>query len=360
MSIFNLMDKIDDNKSLNENWNIKNVEELNKLKESLDSKSLLRSAIKAIESLKEKIEEICEEYSSSHEDDDFDPAEWGEPDEDYSDDSDMLWEYQDKLKSLLLSNGVSSAIISAISDYGYTFDDKYNLNYEQLLADVTSLSEDDVEEFLEESIIQMQESIKNPNPRMFKKLCVSKDPLICEKACNILFDWYSAEGAFEDFTTIRDFIEFVESDVYNMLEAASYSDDIKIVCDALGLDYSLFSYNEDELDESVHLTEATKDQEVAKITGYLQSKGYSCVVDRDNIRVQLPSGKEYDVILEPDGTSNPSGVRSRFTPYRGDGVVRNGQLYDNNQRLIGRAGVSVIKSSNDKNYKIKNIDKVII
>ena len=125
-------------------------------------------------------------------------------------------------------------------------------------------------------------------------------------------------------------------------------------------DGSLFQIDEDELDESVHITEATKDQEVAKITGYLQSKGYSCIVDRDNIRVQLPSGKEYDVILEPDGTSNPSGVRSRFTPYRGDGVVINGQLYDNNQRLIGRAGVSVIKSSNDKNYKIKNIDKVII
>ena len=115
-----------------------------------------------------------------------------------------------------------------------------------------------------------------------------------------------------------------------------------------------------KLHESLHLTEANKDQEVAKITGYLHSKGYSCIVDRDTIRVQLPSGREYDVILEPTGTSNPNGVKSRFTPYRGDGIVTNGQLYDNNQRLIGRAGVSVIRSSNEKDYKIKNIDKVII
>ena len=395
-SIYKQLDKIDDSKSLDEKWNVKNQRELKKLKESLDN--TVNSA-NELEKLHESTTEIpftTDELENGYDDENYDRIiEWAEQTifsdvhgrlkkkyNLYSEPSggydvvtqrssfgelkciiDLDYEYE-LLMEDLADGDTYESIVNHLTEWisNKTFEDgsfegiDLILKVDQMTEDEidsltdedhSDLQEMDVDEYIDEYYypVDLENLIGFPvesNPELYVERAVKLFVSYAEKGVGVLLQDDS------DWTNEYNFL-FVPSKV---TQSESWGDYDSVE--------NAKKYLATIVHESLHLTEATKDQEVAKITGYLNSKGYSCIVDRDTIRVQLPSGKEYDVILEPDGTSNPRGVRSRFIPYRGDGVVTNGQLYDNNQRLIGRAGVSVIKSSNDKNYKIKNIDKVIV
>ena len=91
--------------------------------------------------------------------------------------------------------------------------------------------EEDIDESLEESY--------NPSPKMFKRLCKSKDEKLCDEACQIMFNWYANEDAFDDFDTISDFIDFVSTDIYDMLDAAADEQEKDTVLAALNPPESL-------------------------------------------------------------------------------------------------------------------------
>lgn len=91
---------------------------------------------------------------------------------------------------------------------------------------------------------------------VFYDLFKSKDPKICSRAANILYDWYSAEDAFSDFTSKRAFLSFVKSDLFDMFDAADSLAEVRAVIEALiGLRLKDFVIE--------NLPEANK-----KITGY--------------------------------------------------------------------------------------------
>ena len=79
----------------------------------------------------------------------------------------------------------------------------------------------------------LEESLRNPKPSMFKRLCKSSDKALCQKACEIMYDWYSNEDAFDDFDSISDFLDYVSSDIYDMLDAATDEEEKNIVLAAL-------------------------------------------------------------------------------------------------------------------------------
>lgn len=99
--------------------------------------------------LKPQIKEICTEYSNSRNKDTFDPAIWGELPDEYSDDSDMLWEYYSDLKKLLADNGVHPALISAFDDY---FEPAEYFKYKYLLASFKLIDVNDVKYNLNEEL----------------------------------------------------------------------------------------------------------------------------------------------------------------------------------------------------------------
>lgn len=71
------------------------------------------------------------------------------------------------------------------------------------------------------------------NPDIFYDLFKSKDPKIGRRAAYILYDWYSAEDAFSDFTSERDFLNFVRSDLADMFDAADSAEEVRTVIEAL-------------------------------------------------------------------------------------------------------------------------------
>lgn len=75
------------------------------------------------------------------------------------------------------------------------------------------------------------------------------------QAANILYDWYEAEGAFEDFSSKEEFLDFVEQDIYNMLDAADLKEDVITVEKAMGI------YDPEEWEESEELDEQGEDDE---------------------------------------------------------------------------------------------------
>lgn len=378
-SIYNEMNKIDDSKSLNEKWNVKSVKELMKLHESTTKIPFTTDELENGYDDKnyDRIIEWAEQtiFSDVHKrlQDEFNL--WSEPSGGYDvvtqrgsfGELKCIIHLDDEYELLMedLADGNSyESIVNHLTQWisNKTFEegdfegidlilkvDELTENGMDSLTDEerSDIQEMDVDEYIDEYYysVDLEDLIGFPvesNPKFYAKKAVELFVSYAEKGIGVLLE--------DDYSW---------TDEYNFLFVPG-----KVTQSDSWGDYDSVENAKKYLDttvhESLHLTEATKDQEVAKITGYLHSKGYSCIVDRDTIRVQLPSGKEYDIILEPTGTSNPNGVKSRFTPYRGDGVVRNGQLYDNNQKLIGRAGVSVTRPSNDKDYKIKNIDRVII
>lgn len=86
------------------------------------------------------------------------------------------------------------------------------------------------------------------SPEIFRPLCTSEDEELCEEACEIIYDWYSNEGTFDDFDSVSDLVDYVESDIYDMLDAATSAREKKIVQAALG--YTDEEDEEDDLDES--------------------------------------------------------------------------------------------------------------
>ena len=56
------------------------------------------------------------------------------------------------------------------------------------------------------------------------------------EAAKIIYEWYKNEEAFEDFDNSKEFIEFAEDDIYEMLDAAEETEDKKIVMHALGIE----------------------------------------------------------------------------------------------------------------------------
>lgn len=73
------------------------------------------------------------------------------------------------------------------------------------------------------------------------------------QAANILYDWYEAEGSFEDFSSKKKFLDFVEWDIYDMLDAADSKEDVITVEKAMGI-YDPEQWEdpeEDDLDEDL-------------------------------------------------------------------------------------------------------------
>lgn len=54
-------------------------------------------------------------------------------------------------------------------------------------------------------------------------------------AAEIIWDWYDNEYAYEDFGNKADYINFIEDDIYDMLDAATDPDEIEIVKKALNI-----------------------------------------------------------------------------------------------------------------------------
>lgn len=42
-----------------------------------------------------------------------------------------------------------------------------------------------------------------------------------DNLASTIYDWYDAEGAFEDFSTVSEFVDFLRDDIYNMLDACT-------------------------------------------------------------------------------------------------------------------------------------------
>ena len=51
---------------------------------------------------------------------------------------------------------------------------------------------------------------------------------------SIIYDWYDAEDAFEDFETLEDFAEYLEDDIYNMIDACDDEELAEEVREAIG------------------------------------------------------------------------------------------------------------------------------
>lgn len=76
------------------------------------------------------------------------------------------------------------------------------------------------------------------------------DKNLYAQAANILYDWYEAEGAFEDFSSKEEFLDFVRRDIYGMLDAADWKEDVITVEKAMGI-YDPEQWEDDEeLEES--------------------------------------------------------------------------------------------------------------
>ena len=81
------------------------------------------------------------------------------------------------------------------------------------------------------------------------------DKSFYDQAANILYDWYEAEGDFEDFNSKKKFLDFVKGDIYDMLDAADSKEDVITVEKAMGI------YDPEEWEESEELDEQGEDDE---------------------------------------------------------------------------------------------------
>ena len=57
-----------------------------------------------------------------------------------------------------------------------------------------------------------------------------------EQASKIVYNWYNNEGAFDDFESTEDFIDYLKDDIYDMLDAATTQNEKDVVMKALGDD----------------------------------------------------------------------------------------------------------------------------
>ena len=53
------------------------------------------------------------------------------------------------------------------------------------------------------------------------------------KIASIIYEWYDAEDAWEDFDSIPDFLHYLEGDIYNMLDACTDEEEYEMVQNAL-------------------------------------------------------------------------------------------------------------------------------
>lgn len=124
-------------------------------------------------------------------------------------------------------------------------DNKYNKLNEDL--DDEDLDDEDEDEDDDKEDEESEDSL-NITPKDLYVL-FKGDKNFYAQAANLLYDWYDMEGAFEDFSSKQAFLDFVRSDIYDMLDAAD-TDDAIIVKKALGI-YDPEEYeDEEDLEES--------------------------------------------------------------------------------------------------------------
>lgn len=127
-SIYKLMDRIDDSKSLTEKWNVKNQRELKKqLKESLEEDKIRLK--EEFQKIKPELEKLIQAYWSEVED--WDEYNLGYPAEE---DSDLFWDYsadmKELLKDLLLKfNSDESYVYESMGEFDFFSPyDKFNID----------------------------------------------------------------------------------------------------------------------------------------------------------------------------------------------------------------------------------------
>lgn len=127
-SIYKQMDKIDDNKSLNEKWNVKNQRELKKrIKESIEEDKIRLK--KEFQKIRPKLEKIIRAYWKEVE-------KWNEYNLGYpaEEDSDLFWDYSAEIKELLTDlmlkfNSDDSYVDEALSEFEFFSPyDKFNID----------------------------------------------------------------------------------------------------------------------------------------------------------------------------------------------------------------------------------------
>ena len=144
----------------------------------------------------------------------------------------------------LLAHGSEEAIIEYVLEH----DDYINDDEE---------GEDDEE--VEESFkskdkhLPLREDL-NIKPEDFYVLFKGDKDLYAQ-AADILYDWYEAEGAFEDFSSKKKFLDFVRQDIYDMLDAADSKEDVITVEKAMGI------YDPGEWEDPEELDEQGEDDE---------------------------------------------------------------------------------------------------
>lgn len=84
-----------------------------------------------------------------------------------------------------------------------------------------------------------------------------KDALdISDKAAKIIANWYYDEYAIDDFDSKEDFMDFIQEDIYSMVEAADKDSDYSLVVRELkndGYEFDDAEFSEEEILEMVML-----------------------------------------------------------------------------------------------------------
>lgn len=70
---------------------------------------------------------------------------------------------------------------------------------------------------------------------------------VSEDIASIIYDWYDAEGSFDDFDDVDDFVNYLKDDIYDMLDAASEPIRSKV---AHALDIDIYDQDEEEEDQN--------------------------------------------------------------------------------------------------------------
>lgn len=115
------------------------------------------------------------------------------------------------------------------------------------------------------------------------------------EAADIVYNWYKGEGSFDEFDNVKQFEEFIKSDVYDMLSAAGDKKEIKIVSRALGQvedTYAVFTQREGEEAVLLYTTRNSKKKAINTAKEQLGAKTYlwgpdevivrACVVANDD------------------------------------------------------------------------------
>ena len=119
----------------------------------------------------------------------------------------------------------------------------------------------------------LQEDVLNPRYAKYYR-AILKFLKGNKEAADIVFGWYDNEDAFEDFETVPEFRDFLEDDIYDILDAADSPREIKIVKGALGIEDEDDDFNESLKESNNPLKDAQEEHKK-------KQKGLSPFMNKD-------------------------------------------------------------------------------